>query len=292
MKDQFNTMMHEIFVLLADSKAIVISYSMSLLGAVVLLVGGWIIAGWAQRVVRRLMDRSTVFDATLKPLVASIVRYVILIFVLIAVLAQFGVQTASIIAVLGAAGLAIGLALQGTLANIAAGVMILVLRPFKVGETIDAEGIKGTVDYIGLFTTIMHSVDGIYTSVPNSQLWNRTVKNLSRRPTRRVEVIVGIGYDDNIDQAIAVAKAVLVADKRIRKEPPVEIEVTGLGESAVALSIKGWVKTVDFPGAASDFTKGIKQAFDTAGISIPYPQRGIHYMGDSPVKGPAKHTTP
>lgn len=285
-------MMHEIFALLADSKAIVISYSMSLLGAIVLLVAGWVIARWAQRVVRRLMDRSTVFDATLKPLVASIVRYTILIFVLIAVLAQFGVQTASIIAVLGAAGLAIGLALQGTLANIAAGVMILALRPFKVDETIDAEGIKGTVDYIGLFTTVMHSIDGIYTSVPNGQLWNRTIKNLSRRPIRRVEVVVGIGYGDDIDRAIDVAKSLLLADRRVRKEPPVEVEVLGLGDSAVTLSIKCWVKTTDFPGASSDFTKGVKQAFDRAGISIPYPRRDIHYIGDSPIKNPAQDTVP
>jgi small conductance mechanosensitive channel len=283
-------MMKEILALLADSKEMFISYGMSLLGAILLLIVGWIVAGWAQRVVRRLMDRSTIFDATLKPLVASIVRYVILIFVVVAVLAQFGVQTTSIIAVMGAAGLAIGLALQGTLANIAAGVMILILRPFEVGETIEADGVTGTVKFIGLFTTIFTTLDGIYASVPNSQLWNSKIQNMSRRETRRVEVAVGIGYGDDIDKALAIAKSVVEADKRTLKDPEPAFIVSDLGESSVNLFIRAWVNTADYGDARSDLTKAIKQGFDAGGISIPFPQRDVHYIGAGAANDSGKQT--
>ena len=279
-------MMDKILALMVESKALVISYGMSLLGAIILLVAGWIVAGWAQRVIRRLLDRSVIFDDTLKPLISNIVRYSILVFVLIAVLAQFGVQTASIIAVLGAAGLAIGLALQGTLANIAAGVMLLILRPFKVGETIDAEGIMGTVSEIGLFTTQMVTADGIFISVPNGQIWNRPIKNFTRMSTRRVDLPVGIGYHDDIEKGMAVMTQLIAADSRIQKKPAPQVMVTQLADSAVILHMRFWAKRDDYWNVLFDMTKTVKLRFDAEGISIPFPQRQITVVEGGKFKAP------
>ena len=191
-----------------------IQYGLDLLGALVLLIGGWVVAGWAQRSVLKVLQRTPRIDDTLRPVIGNVVRYLILVFVLVAVLAQFGVQTASIIAVVGAAGLAIGLALQGALQNIAAGIMILFLRPFRVGDYIDAEGLAGTVDEIGLFTTHMRTYDGIYVEVPNSQLWNRAIHNYSRVEARRLDIVVGISYEDDIDKAQGALLDLMTSDSR------------------------------------------------------------------------------
>jgi len=253
-----------------------IQYGLDVLGAVILLIGGWILAGWAGRNVVRLLDRTPHVDATLKPVVAQITRYAIIILVLVVVLAQFGVQTASIIAVLGAAGLAIGLAMQSTLQNIAAGIMLLFLRPFRINDYIDAEGIAGTVDAIGLFTTRMHTFDGVYQEVPNSQLWNRTVKNYTRLPTRRLDIVVGISYGDDIDAAQSVLLNLLREDKRVLSDPAPEILVKELGDSAVNLNLRCWSKADDYWAVLFDTTKAAKQGLDAAGISIPFPQRDVH----------------
>lgn len=268
-------MIDRILALLTGSEARLISYGLSLLGAVILLVAGWIIAGWAKRVTRRLLDRSPVFDDTLKPLIGDIARYGVLIFVVIAVLAQFGVQTASIIAVLGAAGLAVGLALQGTLANIAAGVMLLVLRPLKVGEFIDADGISGTVKEVGLFTTLMVTAEGIFLSVPNGQLWNRTIRNYTRMPTRRIDLPVGISYQDDIEKGLAVMQRLIAAETRILKKPAPAVMVTQLAESAVILNMRVWTKRDDYWDLLYDLTKKVKTSFDGEGISIPATQRQV-----------------
>lgn len=267
----------ETFLRLFDQvSGLAIQYGLDLLGAIILLVVGWIVAGWAKRNVLRALNRTPYLDATLKPIVASIVRYAILILVIVAVLAQFGVQTTSIIAVLGAAGLAIGLAMQGTLQNIAAGVMLLFLRPFRVNDYIDAEGIAGTVDEVGLFTTHMHTYDGVYQEVPNSQLWNRTIKNYSRLPTRRLDVIVGIAYSDNMDTAQTVLLNLLREDKRVHADPEPQVLVSELGDSAVNLNLRCWTKADDYWDLLFDTTKAAKQCLDAAGISIPFPQRDVH----------------
>lgn len=255
---------------------LVIQYGLDLLGAVILLIGGWLLAGWAGRSVARLLGRTPHLDATLKPIVAQTTRYAILVLVIVAVLAQFGVQTASIIAVLGATGLAIGLAMQGTLQNIAAGIMLLFLRPFRVNDYIDAEGIAGTVDIVGLFTTQMHTYDGVYQEVPNSQLWNRTIKNYSRLPTRRLDVVVGIAYSDDIDTAQAILIALLREDQRVLADPAPQVLVAELGDSAVNLNLRCWTNADDYWALLFDTTKSAKQRLDAAGISIPFPQRDVH----------------
>jgi small conductance mechanosensitive channel len=260
------------------------AFGANLAGAITLLVVGWSAAAWAQRGVRRLLNRYDRFDATLKPLLASIVRYAILVFVIVAVLAQFGVQTTSIIAALGAAGLAIGLALQGTLANIAAGVMLLFLRPFKVEETIEAEGIAGTVLEIGLFTTVLKSGDGVYVSVPNTQIWARQIKNFSRLPTRRVDLALGLGHRADVDRAISSLTDVMTGDVRVLADPPPEAVVTGLSETAVTVALRCWVPGGEFGSVGSDLLRKAKAKLERDGIALAERPREVHVI-EAPARG-------
>jgi small conductance mechanosensitive channel len=254
-----------------------VAFGVDILGALTILVVGWIIVGWIQRRVTVFLGRSKV-DQTLQPIIASVVRYILMIFILIAVLAQFGVQTASIIAALGAAGLAIGLALQGTLQNIAAGFMLLFLRPFKVGDYIDAEGRTGTVDEIGLFVTQMTTLEGVFVSVPNSQLWGSMIHNYSRLPNRRVDVVVGIAYGDDIESGQAALMALMGSDPRILGDPASQVLVKELADSSVNLNLRCWCKTEDYWDVLFDLTKAAKLEIDAAGLTIPFPQRDVHLM--------------
>jgi len=252
------------------------SYALDAVGALVILLVGWWIAGRTQYLVRRALDRVPRIDDTLKPFLSSSVRYFVIVITFVAVLAEFGVQTTSIIAVLGAAGLAIGLALQGTLQNIAAGIMLLVLRPFRVGEYIDAGGVSGTVDAINLFTTDMTTYDGIYRSVPNAELWNRNILNYSRNPTRRLDIPVGIAYEDDVEQALDLLLSHLSQDTRVLRDPEPQVLVTGLGDSSVDLTLRCWTNRTDFWSLRFELNKKVKLWLDAAGISIPFPQRDVH----------------
>jgi small conductance mechanosensitive channel len=263
-----------------------VDYGLDVLGALVILIVGSMVAGWARRSVLRVLNRAPRVDETLKPVIASIVRYGILVFVLIAVLAQFGVQTTSIIALLGAAGLAIGLALQGTLQNISAGIMLLFLRPFRVGDYIDAEGLSGTVDEIGLFTTHMRTYLGIYLEVPNAKIWNRAILNYSRVTARRLDVVVGISYGDNIDNAQAVLLELMTSDSRVNAEPAPQVLVTELSDSSVNLDLRCWAGADDYWAVLFDLNKAVKQRLDAEGITIPFPQRDVHLSEDKDPKNP------
>ena len=253
-----------------------INYGLDVVGALIILIGGWAVASWVRRKLLRVLERTPRVDQTLRPVIASVVRYVILVFVLIAVLAQFGVQTTSIIALLAAGGLAIGLALQGTLQNIAAGIMILFLRPFRVGDSIDAEGLAGTIEEIGLFTTQMRTYDGIYVEVPNGQIWNRAIRNYSRVTARRLDLVVGIGYEDDIDKALAALLDLLVKDERVNDDPAPQVMVEELGDSSVNLNLRCWAAPGDYWNLRFDLTKAVKQRLDAEGITIPFPQRDVH----------------
>jgi small conductance mechanosensitive channel len=261
-----------------------VDYGLDVLGALAILIVGLIVAGWARRGVLRALNRVPRVDETLKPVIASIVRYGILVFVLIAVLAQFGVQTTSIIALLGAAGLAIGLALQGTLQNISAGIMLLFLRPFRVGDYIDAEGLSGTVEEIGLFTTHMRTYLGIYLEVPNAKIWNRAILNYSRVTARRLDVVVGISYGDNIDNAQAVLLELMTSDSRVNAEPAPQVLVTELSDSSVNLDLRCWAGADDYWAVLFDLNKAVKQRLDTEGITIPFPQRDVHLFEEKTSK--------
>ena len=264
--------------------ALIIDYALDMGGAVLLLIAGWMVAGWVQKHTARMLGAVERVDATLLSFVTQLVRYSILILVMVAVLAQFGVQTTSIIAVLGAAGLAVGLALQGTLANIAAGVLLLFLRPFKIGEYIDAGGVAGTVREIGLFATEFESYDGIFVMVPNSQLASAAITNYSRLPTRRLDLVIGISYGDNMNQAMTVLNDLLVHDDRILKEPAHQVMVKELADSSVNLNLRCWTKRQDYWSLLFDLTKQAKERLDKHGISIPFPQRDVHlFPTEAPV---------
>ena len=248
------------------------------LAAVVILTLGLWLSGRVASIINKGAKRSRHIDDTLRPFLSSLARYAILIVTIISVLARVGVQTTSIVAALGAMGLAVGLALQGTLQNISAGLMLLVLRPFQVGDYIDASGISGTVETIGLFSTEMTTYDGIYQAVPNVSLWNTSILNYSRLPTRRLDVPVGIAYEDDIEKAMALLLDHLQQDSRVMSEPAPQVLVTGLGESSVDLSLRCWTQRTDFWTLKFELNKNTKLWLDTAGISIPFPQRDVHLI--------------
>ena len=254
-------------------------YALDVVGALVLLVVGWTAAAWAQRYVGNALERTQGVDATLRPLIASLVRYIVLVLVLIAVLAQFGVQTTSIIALLGTAGLAVGLALQGSLSNVAAGALLLFLRPIRVGEYIEAGGTAGTVVEIGLFATELHTFDGVFVSVPNAQLTSTAIKNYSRLPTRRLDLVIGIDYEDDVDKALGVLNDMLAQDERVLREPAHEVMVRELAESSVNLNIRCWTQRENYWALLFDLNKQAKARLDAEGITIPFPQRVLRHIG-------------
>ena len=263
--------------------AITIEYGVDIVGAIVLLIIGWTVAGWARRGVRHALERVPRMDETLKPFLAKLVWYVIMAFVLVAVLSQFGVQTTSVIAVLGAAGLAIGLALKGTLANVASGVMLLFLRPFNIGDYVDAGGIAGTVVEIGLFNTEIKTSKGLCLIVPNKIIWESPITNFSRNPTRRFDITVGISYGNDVNGATDLLMGMLTGDERILDDPEPLAVVEELGDSAVIINLRAWTRAEDFWAAVWDLKKAIKVELEAAGYSIPFPQRDIHLVsGDLP----------
>ncbi len=251
-------------------------YAVDIAGAFAIAIGGWIASALLQRLVRRALERSDRLEPAIRVFLTRAVRYIVLIFVAVIVLAQFGVQTASIIAVIGTAGIGIALALQGTLSNVAAGLVLLFLRPFGIGDSIDAEGITGTVDEIGLLTTRMRTFDGVFLEVPNGQIWNRAIKNFSRLPSRRVDVPVGISYDDDIDRAKAVLLALLTADSRIHADPEPQVMVMELGDNSVNLNMRAWTDSDEYGNVRSELNQACKQAIEAEGMTIPFPQRDIH----------------
>lgn len=257
---------------LNQASALTVRYSFSILGAILLLVIGWFLAGFLRGWALAGLSRVRGIDATLAHFFANILRYAVLILVFVTVLGQFGVQTASIIAALGAIGLAIGLALQGTLQNIAAGIMLLVLRPFRVGEAIQTQEVSGTIVEIGLFATEMKTFDGLYLLAPNSTLWNTPVTNFSREKTRRNDLTVGIGYDDDVELAQNILRDLATNDDRVLKVPEPDIFVAELGDSAVLITMRYWAPNAVWWKTSRDLITRAKRAFDENGISIPFPQ--------------------
>ena len=253
-----------------------VEHGLSVLGAVVILIIGWWLAGWAKKKVIKRTQAAKGVDDTLVPILGQTTKVLILIVTVLAVLGQFGVETTSIVAVLGASALAVGLALQGTLSNIAAGVMLLILRPFKIGDAVNVGGTMGIVDAIGLFTTELHSFDNIGISMPNSKVWGSEIQNLSKFDKRRVDMEFGIGYGSDMDKAISLIKEILEEDERILKEPEPLIAISNLGDSAVDIRVRPWTETKNVWPLRYDITKKVKERFDANGVSIPFPQRDVH----------------
>jgi len=255
------------------------TYGLSVLGGFVVLIIGWTLAGWAGRVVDRGLGKIERIDATLRSFLASATRYVILILTVLAVLSEFGVQTASLITVFGAASLAIGLALQGTLSNLAAGVMLLFFRPFHVGDYVEAGGHAGTVKAIDLFMTEFATPDNVRILVPNGNIWGGAVVNYSHHATRRVDLLIGIDYGDDIDKAFDTIRGVIGAEGRIHADPEPMVVVGELADNSVNIIIRVWCDAGNYWPLKFDMTKAIKEALDKAGISIPFPQRVVHMVG-------------
>lgn len=262
-----------------SAMGIITTYGLSVIGAILILIIGLWLAGRIGAWVRRASTRSGKVDETLGIFFGNLARYTVLAFTIIAVLNQFGVQTASLIAILGAAGLAIGLALQGTLSNVAAGVMLLMFRPFKVGDVVDTAGHMGAVKAVGLFVTELATPDNVQILIPNAQVWGAAVLNYSGHDTRRVDLLIGIGYEDSIDPAMAAVTETIEADSRVLKDPATMVAVAELGDSSVNLVIRFWCNAPDYWGLKFDMTKAIKERFDRDGISIPYPQTDVHLIG-------------
>lgn len=256
-------------------------YGLKVLAALaIFIVGRWVAKG-VRKVVDRLMTKSNV-DSTLVSFTANLAYIGLLVFIVIAALGQLGIQTTSFIAILGAAGLAIGLALQGSLSNFAAGFLLIIFRPFKVGDLIEGAGVFGVVEAIQIFTTQLKTADNKTVIVPNAKLTDDNIVNWTVKGTRRVDMVFGIGYEDDIDKARSLMADIVAADDRILKNPEPQISVSELADSSVNFVVRPWVKVNDYWGVYFDLTEKIKKAFDTNGVSIPFPQRDVHVYQHGP----------
>ncbi|MGR3433907.1 MAG: mechanosensitive ion channel family protein [Shimia sp.] len=247
----------------------------SVLAAICLLIVGFALAGWANRRITKIGRRHERLDDTLFDFLGSIARYAIIGFTFLFVLNTFGVQTTSIVAVIGAAGLAIGLALQGTLSNIAAGVMLILFRPLKVGDFVEVNGQMGTVQQITLNFTELASLGNFQIIVPNSEVWGNTITNYSVYPTRRAEWTFGVGYGANLAEAERIIRDTIMADPRAKTDPAPFIQVTNLNASSVDFLVRVWCDRTEFWGFQTDMTRAVKEALDAGGIDIPFPTRTI-----------------
>ncbi len=255
-------------------------YGLQVVAAILILIVGFWASGFIKDKVYKALMKSGKADEMLSGFLSALVKYFIIAVTVLAVLNKFGVETTSLVAVLGAAGLAIGLALQGTLSNVAAGVMLLFLRPFKVGHFVEVAGQAGTVKGVSLFTTEMATGDNVQIILPNSAVWGSAIKNFSAHDTRRVDLPMGISYEDDIDQAMAIIEELAKADDRIHKDPAPVLAVGELADSSVNLIVRLWVDAGDYWGVRWDMTKKVKETFDEKGISIPYPQQVVHHVNE------------
>ena len=250
-------------------------YGVKVIAAIaIFIIGRWVAKGF-QSLTKKLMDKKNV-DPTITGFVGNLTYMALLVFVIIAALSQLGIQTTSFIAILGAAGLAIGLALQGSLSNFAAGFLMLIFKPFKVGDYIEAAGVAGTVETIQIFTTTLQTPDNKTIIIPNSGVTNGNIVNYSVKGTRRVDMVFGISYEDDIEKAKQIMADVLGKDDRILKDPPIQIAVSELADSSVNFVVRPWANIENYWGIYFDTMENIKKAFDEAGVSIPYPQRDVH----------------
>ncbi|WP_454733974.1 MULTISPECIES: mechanosensitive ion channel family protein [Cupriavidus] len=251
-----------------------VQQGLNCIAAIVILILGWWISGRARAAILHAFDRPSV-DATLRPMLASVTQWIVRVLTVVLVLSQFGVQTASIVAMLGAAGLAIGLALQGTLQNIAAGIMLVLLRPFRVGQYIDAQGVAGTVRETGLFMTELTTFDGVCLRVPNGKIWGSAITNYSENPTRRLDIEVTVTFGADIQAALDALRAMLAADKRVLPEPAAEVMVVNYAAQGVTLNVRCWTAAGDYWNVRFAFYQRIKPALEAAGCPLAVPVQEV-----------------
>ncbi|MEA3462588.1 MAG: mechanosensitive ion channel [Bacteroidota bacterium] len=254
----------------------VTEYGMEFIMAIVVLVVGLLVIKWITKALVRVMKKSKV-NESLIPFLRSLTNIMLKLMLVISIMQMVGIQMTSFIAVLGAAGLAVGLALQGTLQNFAGGVMILLFKPYEVGHFIEAQGFMGTVKEIQIFTTVLSTPDNRKVIIPNSPLATGSITNFSAMPTRRIDFSFGIGYSDDIDAAKKILLKMAEKDDRVLKdENPPEVMVEALADSSVNLKLRTWVKSEDYWSLFFDITENVKKQYDAAGISIPFPQQDVH----------------
>jgi small conductance mechanosensitive channel len=253
----------------------VIPWSINIVMAIIIYIVGRIIVGIVVGLLGKVLARSK-YDNMLVEFVQAVANAILMLFVIVASLDRLGVDTTSLVAILGAAGLAIGLSLQGSLQNFAAGVMLLVFRPFKAGDFVEAGGTSGTVKSISIFTTIMTTPDNKEIIVPNGKIYGDNITNYSAKETRRVDMVVGISYDSDLKKAKAILLEMVAADERILKDPEPKVAVSELADSSVNFVVRPWVASADFWAVKFDFTEAVKLRFDAEGIIIPYPQMNVH----------------
>jgi len=251
------------------------TYGFSLLGAILIFIIGRWVARWLSRLAGKFMDKTEV-DETLTNFVVNLTYIALLIFVILAALSTLGIQTTSFIAIIGAAGLAIGLALQGALSNFAAGAMILLFRPFKVGDLIEASGTFGAVEEIQIFNTVILTPDNKTVIVPNGLVTGGNIINYSAKGLLRLDLVFGIGYDDDLLKAKQILEEIVTSDERAAKDPAPTVAVLELGDNSVNFAVRPFVKVEDYWDVHFDLTERVKLRFDEEGISIPYPQRDVH----------------
>jgi len=246
---------------------------------VIAAIAIFVIGNWVSKIFRNVVDKMMTkrnVDPTLGSFVASLTYYTLIVFVVLAALSQMGIQTTSFIAIIGAAGLAIGLALQGSLANFAAGFLMIIFRPFKVGDYIEGGGTAGTVEQIQIFTTQLKTPDNKTVIVPNAAMTSGNIVNFSTKGTRRVDMVFGISYDDDIDKAKKILQEIIAEDPRVLKDPEPLIALAELADSSVNFYVRPWTTAADYWAFLFDTTEKVKKRFDAEGISIPYPQRDVH----------------
>lgn len=267
--------MQDVSQFLETAQAILVAFALNLVAALIIyFVGSWV-AKLTRSIVKRLMARREV-NVTLISFTSTVVYYAVLAFFVIAALNRLGLQTASFVAVLGAAGLAIGLALQGSLSNFAAGVLMIIFRYFEVGQFIEAGGTMGTVEDIQLFTTRLATPDNRVVYVPNSNILSSNITNFSAKDTRRLDLTFGVGYDDDLDQVKRVILDEIEKETRILQEPAPAVGLIELADSSVNFAVRPWVRAADYLDVLFDFQTNVKKRLDAEGMTIPFPQRDVH----------------
>jgi len=256
-------------------------WGLKILLALVIFYLGRMVVGVVVGSIRKILAARGM-DEILVSFLTSIIRWVLLLFVIVAALSQLGIDTTSLVALLGAAGLAIGLSLQSSLSNFASGVMLIIFRPFTKGDFVEAGGAMGVVESISIFTTTMTTPDNKEIIVPNGAILSNNIINYSARDTRRVDMVFGISYDDDIRRARQVLEEIVAADGRVLTDPKPVVALSELGDSSVNFIVRPWVKSADYWAVLWDTTEAVKMKFDAAGISIPYPQMDVHFEQPAP----------